>query len=156
MPAQYCNEKFSQNLMSNFMAMADIGALRSLNEDKNAVIYLPFTPHFFHMIHCNGEHQKYFMTFPLYKSKMNKQNHKLSYVTEEYSHAPEINVSTDEQEREIKCTRQEIMNYSPGIHMNHDKAKSILDDYDRYGGIEDVRFLMLILTRDNITKGVSK
>ena len=123
MPAQYCEEKFSQNLMSNFMAMADIGALRSFNEDKNAVIYLPFTPHFFHMIYCNGEHQQYFMTFPIYKSNLNKQNHKLSYVTEEYSHAPEINFSTDMQERDIKCTRKDIMNHSPGIQMQHDRAK---------------------------------
>ena len=138
------------------MAMADIGALRSFNEDKNAVTYLPFTPHFFHMIYCNGEHQQYFMTFPIYKSKMNKQNHKLSYVIEEYSHAPEINVSTDMQEREIKCTRKEIMNHSPRIHMHHDNAKKILDDYDRYGGIGDVRFLILLLSKHPITKAVSK
>ena len=80
----------------------------------------------------------------------------MSYVTEEYSHAPEINFSTDEQEIYIKCTRQDIINYSPGIHMQQEKAKSILDDYDRYGGIEDVRYLMLILTKNEITKGVSK
>ena len=156
MPAQYCNEKFSQNLMSNFMAMADIGALRSFNEDKCAVIYLPFTAHFFHMIHGNGEHKSYFMTFPLYKSNLNKQNHKLSYVTEEYSHAPEINFSTVMQERYIKCTRKDIMNHSPGIQMQHDNAKKILDEYDRYGGIEDVRFIMLVLSKDHIKKGVSK
>ena len=80
----------------------------------------------------------------------------MNCVTEEYSHAPEINYSTDDQERDIKCTRQDIMNYSPGIHMQQEKEKSILDDYDRYGGIEDVWYLILILTKNEITKGVSK
>ena len=52
-------KRFSNNLMSNVVVMVHIGVLRPLNENIPAVIYLQFTPNFFNIVYCRGEHRTY-------------------------------------------------------------------------------------------------
>ena len=78
------------------------------------------------------------MIFPMYEKGLKYSNHKLSYVTEEYSHVPEINFSTKEQQKYIKCTRKEILNFAPGLSLKYVNAKQILTDFEKgVRGIDD-------------------
>ena len=116
------------------------------------------------MVYGHAEIRKYFNIYPLYEKKLNISNHKLNYVTDLYSDIPEINVSTKDQQRYIKCTRKEILNFSTGLSIDSAHAKRILEDFeighighDDVGGIENIRYLVLLLVTGSADqKGVSK
>ena len=106
--------------------MVNIGALRPMNERRFVVVYLPFTPYFFNHAYGPGEHEKYVDIRHVYKSRLQKSNHKLNFVSVKHSNATEIYFNTEEQDKCTQCKRKDIMNISPGIHLTQEYINKIL------------------------------
>jgi len=155
-------EIISDGFLSNIVDMVKMGALRHLDKGNPAVVYLPFSPSMFHMVYAFHDLKSYFVIHPVFEKELKRSNHKLYYVTEKNQHEPEINYATNDQNKFITCTREDILNYPPRLSIFDKDANRILDDFVKRGkeyydsgAIENVRYLKMQLGDMSHLKGVS-
>ena len=115
------------------------GILKKMN-GREGVIYLPFNPHFFHMVNSNDRIKAVFTVSYLKENEINLDNHKLSYSISCHDDFCSLNKNLSEENRHITTTKKEVLNYDSGQLMTRETCEELLATI---GNIEDVRYIVL-------------
>ena len=142
----YVQHNFSRNFFNN------LATLKSLNiivgkDGEPGIIYLPFNPHFFHMVHTNMNIAKTYSISYLKENDIRYENHKLSHSISCHDDFNSVKKSIKEENRHITTTKREILNYDVGMHMTKEMCERLLLDL---GEISEMRYIVL-KTIDSIT-----
>ena len=149
MKNSYLASKMNKKFIKNLVTMARLGYLIP-NKQQTGRVYLPFCPHFFGLVHTCHELPKYFHVRYLSEDELNRQNHKLQYIT---SLADEKEVKTmygtkiEDHEAHNTFTRRQIQSLCENGPIARDKLISLLNMLE---DVEQVRYIKLSV-RDSIS-----
>ena len=92
------------------------------------VVYLPFNPHFFHMVNSNDDIQAHYAISYLKQSEITYDNHKLSYSIFNNDNFECLQKDLNEEERHITTSKAEILNYDAGMLITKERCKCLFVD----------------------------
>ena len=113
MPKQYVESNYGDQFVINLARLSISNTLRN-EPNSPATIYLPFHPHFFHVVNSNKMIHSCFVISYLRDRDINVSNHKLHYSTMKNNIFSFLGKDFDEEERHIKTERKEVLDHSCG------------------------------------------
>ena len=127
MQKTYVEHNFGKNFFNNLatLRMKDIVVD---DDDRKGCIYLPFNPHFFHMVHTNPNIENALTISYLKECDLNEDNHKLSFSIARNNDFHSLTKCLNEENRHITTTKKEILNYDLGTLMTKERCLSLLND----------------------------
>ena len=74
----YVEHNFSKNFFNNLVRLKKLNII-GVEDEIKGVVYLPFNPHFFHMVNSNDDIQAHYAISYLKQSEIGHDNHRLSH-----------------------------------------------------------------------------
>ena len=108
MQKTYVEHNFGKNFFNNLLLLERNGILKKIN-GREGVIYLPFNPHFFHMVNSNDGIKAVFLVSYLKENEINLDNHKLSYSISCHDDFSSLNKNLSEENRHITTTKKKCL-----------------------------------------------
>ena len=127
------------NFFNNLVALRNLNAI-DRQGNISGKIYLPFNPHFFHMVNSMSIVSEKFNITYLHECDVNISNHKLSYSISCHDDFSCLNKNLDEEKRHIITTKREVLNYDAGMLMTKERCISLLSSM---GDIAEIRYIVL-------------
>ena len=112
-------------------------------------IYLPLCPHFFLNVHAANLEEEYDITYVM-EHELCVNNNLLHGVTNSTAYeyiAEYYGVTMSNQNRHLKTTLSQLLNYSVGLKLSRESIQNILSAIN--GKVEDIRYICLIKKKIN-------
>ena len=129
----------SVNFFNNLVRLKKLNIIGG-EDGIEGVVYLPFNPHFFHMVNSNDDIQAHYAISYLKQSEICHDNHRLSHSIFENDNFESLKKDLNEEERHITTSKTEILNYDAGMLITKERCKSLLLDL---GEVTEIRYIVL-------------
>ena len=142
MPDSYLRAKFNSGFIQNLMSLAKSNFLHGTSK-KKGVVYLPFGPQFFLLVHTTASVSQTFSITYLTEGNLESGNHKLSYVTSGVSEQVELellNKNVKEQDQYIHFSLSQMKQLCEGTQMSSSDVSNLLANED---DVEMIRYIVL-------------